>query len=237
MGKDEKRNQKDESEMTPLERYLAKQKGSGVEPDSRPSSRPEQQPQASAENEPEELRAAPKPPPPTFWSASPSSAPTDAAGTKSEGPTPNLSNIQAPGGFFARFFAYLIDGIIVFSISLPLRGFAAFVLWFFPFGIGDASVGSMSLGSFLSIQVITFFYYGWFYREKGATPGKMVLGLEIRQHPSGERLSYVTSYLRESVGKYLSGLVLLIGYLMVLFRGDRRSLHDLIFSTEVVVKK
>ena len=39
--------------------------------------------------------------------------------------------------------------------------------------------------------------------------------------------------LRETVGKFVSAIVLLIGYLMAAFRQDKRALHDFLFSSQV----
>ena len=68
---------------------------------------------------------------------------------------------------------------------------------------------------FLVLQAVTFIYFGWFYREKGATPGKMIFGLEISTDAAlrgDERLSYIRSYLRESIGKFLSTILLCMGF-------------------------
>lgn len=82
--------------------------------------------------------------------------------------------------------------------------------------------------------VIVFFYYGWFYSERGATPGKMALELEVVADTSGRRIGYWRAFLRETLGKFISGLPLLLGFIIAGLRSDRRALHDLIFETRVV---
>ena len=38
----------------------------------------------------------------------------------------------------------------------------------------------------------------------------------------------------ETVGKFLSALILMIGFIMAGFRQDKRALHDLLFRTQVL---
>ncbi len=62
-----------------------------------------------------------------------------------------------------------------------------------------------------------------------------MFGLEVVQE-SGEALDFLKAGLRDSLGKYISGIIIGIGYLLALFRSDRCALHDLIFKTKVVKK-
>ena len=122
-------------------------------------------------------------------------------------------------------------------MSLPLVGALGFFLWFMPDLLTSPAGGAWSLSGILAYQIVTFFYYGWFYREKKASPGKMVMNIEVIQPATGAKLSYLRSYLRESLGKYVSGLILCLGYIVAIFRQDHRALHDLIFETQVIEKR
>jgi uncharacterized RDD family membrane protein YckC len=222
---------KDDAELTPLQRYLAKQKSETSEATSHPerASTPTyvgRNESASSQtiDVSEELRAVPKAPPPPL-------PPSPPGGSHAQ---PSAALGRTPASFFLRFLAYGVDTLIVFAISLPIRGFMGFFLWFLPLSGSDSAVSPMSWSGFLAVQVITFFYYGWFYSEKGATPGKMLFGLQVRLVANEAHPSYAIAYLRESVGKYISSLILLIGYLVALFRDDHRALHDLAFGTQVV---
>jgi uncharacterized RDD family membrane protein YckC len=81
-----------------------------------------------------------------------------------------------------------------------------------------------------------FLYSGYFYSSHLATPGKMIFGIQVIKD-SGAKLEFLEAGLRDSVGKFVSSVILGIGYLMAFFRSDRRALHDLMFKTRVVEKK
>jgi len=87
--------------------------------------------------------------------------------------------------------------------------------------------------TFLVSPFLMFFYGGYFYSAKGRTIGKMILGLEVRSSGKPGRLEFWRGGLRDSVGKTISLLVVGIGFLLILFRPDRKALHDLMFESEV----
>jgi uncharacterized RDD family membrane protein YckC len=51
----------------------------------------------------------------------------------------------------------------------------------------------------------------------------------------GSRISYLRAMGRH-FAKYLSGMILLVGYIMAAFDDHRRTLHDRICETRVVLK-
>ena len=53
--------------------------------------------------------------------------------------------------------------------------------------------------------------------------------VETKNAPNGPQ-----TFLRENLGKFISGILFMIGYLMVGLRGDKKALHDLISDTVVV---
>ena len=81
---------------------------------------------------------------------------------------------------------------------------------------------------------IHFFYYGWFYKNKGATPGKMIFKMKVVDFESGQNIGYGKMFLREFVGKFCSALILGFGFFMIAWRQDKRGLHDLIAGTQVI---
>jgi len=137
---------------------------------------------------------------------------------------------EKPAGFWVRFLAALVDGIIVACIEFPIDRIIGVDYNNFQLGLQSA------LALLVSLTII-FLYYGWFYKNKGATPGKILMGLRVIDKNTGKNLSYFRTFFRETLGKLCSGVIFFIGFIMAAFRSDKRALHDLIFDTQVLQKK
>lgn len=152
-------------------------------------------------------------------------------------------------GFWKRFLAYLIDNILIsifsFVILLPLLAMIGLA------GIGIASSGDenpdanvylgsigMLLGAYLLFIVVVFvgewLYFALMESKKGATLGKMALGIKVTDL-SGHTISFGRATGRY-FGKILSSLIFCIGYIMVAFTQQKQGLHDLMAGTLVVNK-
>ena len=70
-------------------------------------------------------------------------------------------------------------------------------------------------------------------RFKGATPGKKLLHIKVVDAKTFEEISNKQAITR-SLGYIISTLLLLIGFLMVAFKKDKRSLHDILAGTSVI---
>lgn len=124
------------------------------------------------------------------------------------------------GGFWIRFLAYLVDGLIV-SIA-----FLAIV----------ALLGVMGL-ELISNELILFamgvLYYTFMQASaRQATFGKALVGLKVGGL-NGERISLGRSLARE-VAKILSVLTFLLGFIIAGFTNRKQALHDFIATTCVV---
>ena len=119
-------------------------------------------------------------------------------------------------GFWKRFGAIIIDGLIV--------GAATCILFV------------VSWGLFSPVLIVT----GWLYfalmesSAKQATLGKMALGIVVTDM-GGKRLSFGRATGR-FFGRIISGLILGIGYLMIAFTEKKQGLHDMIANTLVINK-
>ncbi len=133
-----------------------------------------------------------------------------------------LAGEMVYAGFWIRVGAKIIDGIIIYIVSLAL-GFAAGLL---VGGIQARLISNILLWGF----AITYATY--FLGEYGATPGKMACGLKVLR-PDGQRLSYGRACGR-FFAEFLSSIILSIGYIMVAFDGEKRALHDRICDTRVI---
>jgi uncharacterized RDD family membrane protein YckC len=136
-----------------------------------------------------------------------------------------------PAGFRRRFVATMVDGAVISITLFPLD------LMFTVLGGRDAQAPRYwlaMLGAYVVHTGLIFVYYGWFYKNKGATPGKLLMGLRVVDLETGMNLSYGRTFLRDIVGKPIGYLTLFIGFILAGFRSDKRALHDLLASTQVI---
>lgn len=150
-----------------------------------------------------------------------------------------------PGGFWRRLVAVIIDGFVMGILSKVVMFPLGLLIGMSPSATGQALLGAgdpSSLfmifgGQMLVYWVVTFFYFGWFYKNKGATPGKLVMNLRVVDANTGAYVSYWKTFFRETIGRIVSSLPLFLGYWIVAFRDDKRTFHDLMFGTQVVHRK
>jgi uncharacterized RDD family membrane protein YckC len=136
-------------------------------------------------------------------------------------------------GFWVRVGAYLIDFVI-----LVVAQFIVLML----FGQSDVltdttsfSANASSESPFLNLLLILFgiaYFVGFESSNMQATPGKRALGLMVIDY-RGRKIS-VPRAIGRYFAKILSGLILLIGYIMVAFTDRKQGLHDVIASTLVI---
>ena len=158
-----------------------------------------------------------------------------------------------PGGFWIRLVAVLIDGIVMIILSslgghlvrvlgisskLDLDKMAAITTQDGQLNpeVMSTMMAAYSVGTLIS-WVIGFFYFGWFYKNKGGSPGKLILGLRVRDYETKENIGYWRAFLREYIGKLISGVLLLLGFIMAGLRSDKKALHDMLSGTQVVQLK
>jgi uncharacterized RDD family membrane protein YckC len=148
-------------------------------------------------------------------------------------------------GFWIRFCARLLDGLILMAVTLPLSAINQVIIFrFYPItGPGvrlEQFENTANLGTFLTIQaafalvglILTFTYEVYCGGRFGGTPGKLLLRMRIVRSDFS-RLTYGRAAIR-FFGKMLSDLTMYIGYIMVGFDPQRRALHDYIADTRVV---
>jgi len=136
-------------------------------------------------------------------------------------------------GFWVRLVAALVDWVLVTGLEtiLSLLLFAAAMLITGGRGSDMQAVQAMmawSVGPILGVA-----YYVGFIGYCGQTPGKMAIRVKVVRS-DGEPVGYGRALLRETLGKFLSGLILGIGYLMIAFDEQKQGLHDKIADTYVV---
>ncbi|HIH45145.1 MAG TPA: RDD family protein [Candidatus Methanoperedenaceae archaeon] len=158
--------------------------------------------------------------------------------------TPSVPGYMPGGiqyaGFWKRFIAIIIDGvllyIVVFIVDLIL---AALIL---PSGrynsLSDytAALALYGLLSTLTSIVVNWLYFaGMESSTNQATLGKKAMGIIVTDL-NGGRISFGKATIRH-FSKFVSILILGIGYLMIGFTEKKQGLHDMIAGCLVIVKK
>jgi uncharacterized RDD family membrane protein YckC len=133
-------------------------------------------------------------------------------------------------GFWIRVLAYIID-----IIPLLIIGFVLALLSGEDLINTDPSAPLYSFTDLVGLIVGIAYFVGFESSAYQATPGKMALGL-IVVDTDGRRISPARAFGRY-FAKILSGLILLIGYIMVGFTERKQGLHDMIAGTLVVYGK
>ncbi|HKM86838.1 MAG TPA: RDD family protein [Terriglobales bacterium] len=140
------------------------------------------------------------------------------------------------GGFWIRVVAAIIDAIIVRVVVSPIHLiFGGLGLAGMMSGVPHTGIGLGLLGG--GVTLIASVFGSWLYEafmessSYQATLGKMILGMKVTDL-NGNRISFERATGRH-FAKWLSGLVLLIGYIMVGFTERKQGLHDLLAGTLV----
>jgi pSer/pThr/pTyr-binding forkhead associated (FHA) protein/uncharacterized RDD family membrane protein YckC len=131
-----------------------------------------------------------------------------------------------PAGFGIRLVAALVDTTI---LGVPL--ILGALLWI-TFSMRDTP--SPLLLGFVPVgySILSVLYYLYFWGQRGATPGKSLLGLTVRTEDGDTPIGYGRACLRV-LGYLVSSLPLCLGFLWIAFSEDKRGLHDRIAGTRV----
>jgi uncharacterized RDD family membrane protein YckC len=125
-------------------------------------------------------------------------------------------------GFSIRFFAYLLDGLIIQ---------AAFLIFYaIPEPVFSAIGPYLPLAMFLATAI--YHIYFWAY-QAGATPGKKLFGLKVVLDSEFE-LTLKDAVLRY-VGYIVSAIPLYLGFFWIIHNKENKGWHDIIAKTKVIV--
>lgn len=132
-------------------------------------------------------------------------------------------------GFWMRFWAYLLDLLVIGSLDRMLIKPILHALGVSPY---DHSIFSLfTIGS----AVVFFLYFLLMTKYFGQTLGKMVFGLKVISLKENN-LSWSTVVFREFIGRFISKTIWLT-YLLVGILPKKQGLHDLFADTSVVLEK
>ena len=110
-------------------------------------------------------------------------------------------------GFWVRFGAAIVDLVFVMALGM------------FSFGIGG-----------MIAMLINIYLVGTY----GYSIGKKILGLRVAKENGKQPIGIVDALIREVIGKFVSAILIGLGYLLIAFDDRKQGLHDKIAGTVVV---
>lgn len=153
--------------------------------------------------------------------------------------------------FGARLVALIIDALIV-SIPIMVLGFILFFVligstqaWLGgldgtggPDAVGAGFAGAMLVMVLfigLSFMVPILYQVGFEGGRLGQTIGKWAMNIRVVEAPTAGRVAPSKAFIRSLVRSFVSGAVLWLGYLWMLWDDQNRTWHDMAADTRVVV--
>lgn len=136
-------------------------------------------------------------------------------------------------GFFVRLAAYLMDMLLVSAVLLIVR----LPIWatglFNPQNILVKDfIFKYSVADIL-FYVLTATYFVLLTYFTGSTLGKKLFNIKVIS-TEGRRFTFFEILFRETFGRFLSKIIIYIGYIMASADRQKRGLHDLLSDTCVV---
>lgn len=119
-------------------------------------------------------------------------------------------------GFWRRFAAAFLDGIIFSLLNIILKG-------------ALSQGAAVAIGLVAGIAYFTLLEGG----SRGQTLGKQALGIRVISFDTGGPIGYGRAFIRY-VGRIVSFVCLLLGYLWMLWDKEKQCWHDK-FAGDVVV--
>ena len=119
-------------------------------------------------------------------------------------------------GFWRRFAAALIDGLVLSVVTVIIR-----------------LVAGYAVGTAIGL-VIAAGYFGYFHGGTGQTPGDAALSIRVVDVGGAASIGLGRAVWRWVVS-YVSGIALFIGYLWMIWDAEKQTWHDKAARTYVVM--
>jgi len=153
-------------------------------------------------------------------------------------------------GLGRRLFAFIIDAIlllILIPITASFFNLVQGVKYFYYYTVQHAPIASLTdvgtpeaaiipiIASFGALFIVVpWLYFAGFECSRGmATPGKTLLRIVVTDK-EGNRISFARATLRH-FAKFISTLIIFIGFIMIGFTKKRQGLHDKIAGCLVLL--
>lgn len=136
-------------------------------------------------------------------------------------------------GFFVRLAAYIVDMIIVSVALLVVR----IPVWISTIAAPHNFIVKDIIFDY-SIKDIVFYllkvtYFVLLTYYTGSTLGKKLFHLRVVSTEE-RKMTFFEVAFRETVGRFLSSVIIYVGYIMIDVDKEKRGLHDLLSDTSVV---
>lgn len=132
-------------------------------------------------------------------------------------------------GFWMRFWAYLFDVIVIFSINGILLSPLNVINDGLPIEVGFWTLTSILGG------IVYYVYFLLMTKYFQQTIGKMIFGLKVI-HEENSPLRWSDLLFREIIGRFIYNIVIAFKllYIVVAISDEKRGIHDMIGHTRVV---
>lgn len=136
-------------------------------------------------------------------------------------------------GFFSRLAAFLLDSVLVAAALSVFK----FVVWIIKLSVGDAIIFKPILFTYNVFDILFYLlsvsYFVLMTYFCGATLGKFLMKIKVVD-VEGQKLTFMSVLIRETVGRYLSALIMYVGYIIAGLDTRKQGLHDKIADTLVI---
>ena len=163
-------------------------------------------------------------------------APPAYGGTELDAPVVDAPTVDPErlAGVPSRLGAVLIDGLLPLLVYLPSAAFGASVAW----NGMEPTPGVLSTLGLIAVltyvALMGYMAYALVQLGQGRSPGKKLLGLRVIYLETGRPAGFWRMMLREVIGKWVSAVVLYLGFFWAIWDEKHQGWHDKIAKTVVV---
>lgn len=140
-------------------------------------------------------------------------------------------------GFWVRAAAYIMDLVLVSLMLLIVR----LVMSVSMSALGGTVLGGPLLFHYTLKDIVLYLaqvlYFVLCTYVSGTTIGKKAMNLQVVSAEKEEKLTLLNVIYRETIGRFLCGIFVGIGYLLVGIDKEKRGIHDMLCDTRVVYTK
>ncbi len=135
------------------------------------------------------------------------------------------------GGFWRRFWAYMLDEIVLDFVSIFVYGAAIVIVRYVSPEIEDP-VKALLIPQIAANTIIKAFYFIYFHGLTGQTVGKLALGIKVVKR-DGDTIGFARATVRY-FSSIISMLCVGLGFVWIVFDDRKQGWHDKMAGSFVV---